>query len=152
MSAEQMRKLMEAVAPSIEKRSSCGCGPNCKCGGRCGGRCGDENCPCECGQHTGIGINECGLSVYEDEEYDDSEFDWKSEMESGIVISDNTRGGYDLTADGKYIDNYSDWDDVTLAAKQWMEQNQYWPNIFFINDHGNVTHMDIDGNEIDSIV
>lgn len=40
----------------------CGCGEDCKCGGTCGGKCGDEKCPCECGERTGVGVNECSLS------------------------------------------------------------------------------------------
>ena len=63
---------------------------------------------------------------YEDDSIEDEDkFDWESEMESGIVIQDNSRGGYDLTADGKYIGNYPEWDDVTLAARQWMEEVYY---------------------------
>jgi len=239
MSAKDMRKLMESITPVINESTGCDCGPDCKCGGSCGGKCGDEGCPCECGERTGVGINECSSSIYEsvqlnessvyeeskfisimswfmapsgmpakheaadqlkkkfpeatpwewtsgfkvylraqklneqddhggygnaemqasadfhdhEMDTDDEEpFDWHGEMESGIVISDNTRGGYDVSADGKYIDNYSDWKDAILAVKQWMEQNQYYPNMFFVNDHGNVTHIDTDGNEIDSIV
>lgn len=45
-----------------EDKAVCECGPNCKCGGTCGGKCGDENCPCECGERTGVGVNECGIS------------------------------------------------------------------------------------------
>lgn len=222
MTANEMRNLMEALNPVITEQKSCGCGPDCKCGGACGGTCGDESCPCECGGRTGVGVNECGMSVYEggmpssvikskqrfdamtpeefrermdslyaekgitddaakeehlrkmawrhgygkmasnyydkytsgiSEDVDDNEeFDWQSEMETGVVITDNTRGGYDLSAEGKSIGNFSEWDDVMFAATQWMEQNQYWPNIFFVNDHGNVTHIDKDGNEINSIV
>jgi len=40
-----MRTILESMNAS---ESSCGCGPDCLCGGNCGGKCGDENCPCEC--------------------------------------------------------------------------------------------------------
>ena len=88
----------------------------------------------------------------EEEPNDEEHFDWQQEMESGIVIHDNTRGGYDLSAESKYLGNYPDFDDALQAAHNWKEKNQYWPNMFFVNDHGNVTHINDKGEEIDSIV
>ena len=57
---KQLSELNEAV--SITEDADCGCGSNCKCAGQCDGKCGDENCPCECGERTGKGLNECRLS------------------------------------------------------------------------------------------
>lgn len=59
---KNMRSILESINLS---ESSCGCGPDCKCGGSCAGKCGDENCPCECGARTGVGINECSISISE---------------------------------------------------------------------------------------
>lgn len=47
-----------------EHTHSCGCDENCKCGASCEGKCGDEHCPCECGDRTGVGTNQCDLSVH----------------------------------------------------------------------------------------
>lgn len=85
-------------------------------------------------------------------ENDEEEFDWKSEMETGVVIQDNTRGGYDVGSEGKHLGHFDDMDEALAAIEQWMKKNQYFPNIFFVNDHGNVSHIDKDGNEIQSIV
>ena len=52
-------------ASELLEHTSCDCGSDCKCGGSCEGKCGDEHCPCECGDRTGVGINECGSSIYE---------------------------------------------------------------------------------------
>lgn len=82
----------------------------------------------------------------------EEEFDWQSEMETGIVIQDNTRGGYDVGSEGKFIGHYDDMDEALAVIDQWMKKNQYFPNIFFVNDHGNVSHIDQKGNEIQSIV
>ena len=46
----------------LHENLGCGCADACICGGHCGGKCGDENCPCECGERTGKGLNECRLS------------------------------------------------------------------------------------------
>jgi len=113
------------------------------------------------------GCHRCGYKPFDEklngmrEEFDahmsdetdgEDDFDWQSEMEHGITITDITQGGYDISAEGKYIDNVKEMDDALLAVGIWMDQNQYYPNVFFINDHGNVTQIDKDGNEISSIV
>ena len=28
--------------------------------------------------------------------------------------------------------------DVEIDVKNWMDENAYWPNVWFISDHGNV--------------
>lgn len=93
-----------------------------------------------------------GEDFDDDYDADEEHFNWQEEMETGVVIHDNPRGGYNLSAEGRYIDNYPNWDDALAAANEWMRKHQYWPNLFFVNDHGNVTHMDYKGNEINSVV
>ena len=89
-------------------------------------------------------------SMREDE--DEEEFDWKSEMETGIVIGEYRGGKYTVTADGKHLDNFKDWDDMMKAISRWMDVNNYWPNIFHVNERGNVSHIDKEGNEIKGVV
>lgn len=69
MSAEDMRKLMESITPVINEMTGCDCASDCECGGSCEGKCGDASCPCECGDRTGVGINECGSSIYEQDDH-----------------------------------------------------------------------------------
>ena len=128
MSAEVMRKLMESMSMASDKTGpSCGCGPECKCGGTCGGQCGDENCPCECGQHTGIGVNECGLSITENNEltessvYEESKFisimNWfmaPSGMPAKHQAADILREKYPEAEPWKWTSGYS----VYLRAKK----------------------------------
>lgn len=103
-------------------------------------------------EFTAFMKQELGIEDEDDLDEQEDDFDWQSEMETGIIITDNTRGGYDVSAEGKFIDNFAEWDEAMNAVTQWMKQHQYFPNVFFVNDHGNVTHIDKDGNEINSIV
>jgi len=69
------RVLMNAGLPIIadskktiteSKIESCGCGPDCKCGGKCGAKCGSKGCCCDCGERTGNrNMNECSASISE---------------------------------------------------------------------------------------
>jgi hypothetical protein len=100
----------------------------------------------------------------DDEENDepsdeDEDFDLKSELESGFVIGD-ARGGYALSVEGRYLDTIphevpvrgrfgraseetlSGWDVALRTALQWMEDKQYWPNLFHVNERGNVDLLD----------
>ena len=58
----KIREIMDLVE---SHNLSCGCPSDCKCAGDCDGKCGDEHCPCECGQRTGVGTNQCDVSVHE---------------------------------------------------------------------------------------
>lgn len=76
-------------------------------------------------------------------EEDDEDFDPKEEMRTGIVIKDRVRGGYDVSAEGRFVAHYDDWDKTIRAIAVQMEKEQYWPNVFFVNDHGNVDWLNI---------
>lgn len=73
------------------------------------------------------------------------DFDLKSEMESGIVISEARLGssGYSLSADSKYVGYFGSFADTLRAAVAWMNKNNYWPNVFYVNDHGNVDLLSV---------
>lgn len=54
-----------------------------------------------------------------------------------------------LTADvANSMPDFQKW----AAIRAWMEESQYWPNIWSVNDHGNVTLHDKDGNVLGGIV
>lgn len=71
---------------------------------------------------------------------DDS--DLSSEMESGAVISQSVRSlysRYSLAFNGRRVREFSSFEEAASAAVNIMDQQQYWPNMFFVNDHGNVS-------------
>jgi hypothetical protein len=76
----------------------------------------------------------------------------REEMASGAVIRENRRGGYDVSFDGKHMGSHPDMADALRAINQRMHQHGYYPNIYFVNDHGNVDLLDSKGKILDSRV
>jgi hypothetical protein len=48
----------------------------------------------------------------------------------------------------KFLRDFTEEEDALAFVKEHMEENQYWPNIWWISDHGNYWQIDLDGNEI----
>jgi hypothetical protein len=40
--------------------------------------------------------------------------------------------------------NYDSDDELWCRAKQWMDDNGYWPNAFSLSDHGNLNQIDLE--------
>jgi hypothetical protein len=68
--------------------------------------------------------------------------------EEDCFISDVVHGGYDVSCGGKYIGHYKEWDDALKAVNDWQKKHKFWPNIWTVNDHGNVMPIDSKGKEI----
>jgi len=97
---------------------------------------------------------------YIEEFYDDDEdalagFDDKIEEvpheaddEEDCFITDNTRGGYDVSCGGKFISNSKEFEEALEAVKTWQEKERYYPTIWHVSDHGNKIPIDSEGNEI----
>lgn len=49
---------------------------------------------------------------------------------------------------GKFLGKFPKSDEAFAAIREAMEKAQYWPNIYSVNDHGNVTLHDSKGNHI----
>ena len=73
----------------------------------------------------------------EEEEEEDDDFDLDGEMEEGLVIQD-ARGRLSVTLGGKSLGTFGDFDDALLAGAQAMHAQNFFPNVFHVNDHGNV--------------
>ena len=66
-----------------------------------------------------------------------------------FVIEDCTRGGYNLgSQDYGFLGNFTEMDNALIAFKGWCKENNYFPSLYFMSDHGNLTPIDYDGNEI----
>ena len=61
------------------------------------------------------------------------------------MISDIPRGGWSVDeVEGKHVGTYIELADVEVAIKAKMEADRFWPNVWIVSDHGNVSlyHMD----------
>jgi len=69
-------------------------------------------------------------------------------MYDNITIQDSGPLGckYTVMFCGKFLGEFVEWDDITAAIKQKCEDEQYWPDIYYTNDHGNVNLIDCEGN------
>lgn len=55
--------------------------------------------------------------------------------EHDVVIQPNG----DIYSDGKLITHANDdWDLDREAIEEWMQVNQFWPNVWMLSDHGNL--------------
>lgn len=45
--------------------------------------------------------------------------------------------------EGDFLGEFVEWDDAAKAIRDKMEKEQFWPNVWFIDDHGGVEHADI---------
>jgi hypothetical protein len=64
--------------------------------------------------------------------------DEKPDFEGNYTITDRTRGGYSVGLDKTHLGEFDDFDKALLFIAQNMEDGKYWPDVYFINDHGNV--------------
>ena len=43
----------------------------------------------------------------------------------------------------QYLGEYPEMQDAEFAIVQWMQVNSYWPDVWFVDDHGGVTQHKI---------
>lgn len=55
------------------------------------------------------------------------------------IISDARGGGYSLSFSGKCIDDFTELKLLYQHLAELMEKHKFWPEVYFINDHGNVS-------------
>lgn len=69
------------------------------------------------------------------EDEDEDDFDLRSEMQEGFVIND--KRGYSVSLSGRHIGSFSEMNGALKCVVERMEKDHYWPNVFYVNDHGN---------------
>jgi hypothetical protein len=72
--------------------------------------------------------------------------------EDAVVISDQRGRGYTVMVGREAVARVADWDEAVRAANAWMKRNQYWPNLYYINERGNIDLLDQNGNILASWV
>lgn len=54
---------------------------------------------------------------------------------------------YSVSCGSKFIDNFEEINDAINAIKTWQTENNYYPNTWFVSDHGNIELMNINTND-----
>lgn len=55
---------------------------------------------------------------------------------------------YSVSCGGKFLKECSEMDEALEAVQQWKDENKWFPNTWFVSDHGNAWLIDEEGNEI----
>jgi len=75
---------------------------------------------------------------FEDEELEDGG-DRPDILDDDYVITDRPMHGYTLTCGNKTLGEGLSYDDAISMIEDRMERDQFWPNVWEINDHGNIS-------------
>lgn len=70
----------------------------------------------------------------------------QSDLQSGECATINDKD--EVFFCGKLLGKFPDRDEAFAAIREAMDAAKYWPNIYSVNDHGNVTLHDSQGNHI----
>lgn len=83
----------------------------------------------------------CGMPLNENQEEE-----YQPEEDDCFVESDGFK--LSVSCGNKFIGKYVEDDDAWNAVKEWKKKNNYFPNTWFVSDHGNISIVDDDGNEL----
>ena len=64
-------------------------------------------------------------------------------QEEDITIASNGFKHSVGIVNGEFIGEYTEYQDAENAVKDWMTENQFFPNVWNISDHGNATLLNI---------
>ena len=64
-------------------------------------------------------------------------------MREGGVVGDARGGGYNATLAGKSLGHFKSRGGAFKAIAQAMERDQFYPNVFYVNDRGNTNLMTV---------
>ena len=53
-----------------------------------------------------------------------------------------------VSCGGKFIGEFNSDEEALEAIRNWQDEHQWWPNIWFVSDHGNYTLIDRNGKEV----
>lgn len=68
--------------------------------------------------------------------------------EEGDCFIESTGSKYNISCDSKHIGEFIEMEDVLNRIKQWKKENNFYPNTWFISDHGNINLINDDGDII----
>lgn len=69
--------------------------------------------------------------------FDPEDFDLNAEMEAGAVIA-LVRGRYSVFIEQVHVETVGTMEAALKLVAEEAERTNYYPNTFYVNDHGNV--------------
>ncbi len=71
------------------------------------------------------------------------------DLQTEAVLSDARGGGYNLSIEGKHIRKFgADRDEAVRYVSRWMKEHNFRPNLYYVNDHGNIDLLDNETGEV----
>jgi len=70
----------------------------------------------------------------------------RMDREDCILSSDGNK--YSVSCAGEFLGDFVEYETAMDVIKDWREENGYYPNIWFVSDHGNSWKIDDNGEEI----
>jgi hypothetical protein len=87
-------------------------------------------------------------------EEQEPEYEYPDEtvLQNEAVITSPASGKETLTIEGKHIGKYSSVQEALGAFWLWTRKHEFYPMLYLVNERGNVTLIDYEGNELASWV
>lgn len=84
------------------------------------------------------------IEAYQDVVNEGSER-FEPDYENDIFMEYNNRDGrYDVSSSGKHLKGGMGWDDAIEFILEWMEESNWYPNVWDIDDHGGLRLVNLD--------
>jgi hypothetical protein len=77
---------------------------------------------------------------------DDDDYPYVPENDDDYISDD--RGGYAVSHAGRYVGTYERYERAGAALYLARARSQYWPNVWYVNDHGNTTLCVFEGHNL----
>jgi hypothetical protein len=78
--------------------------------------------------------------------------DLRTKIQDDDCIISDSRNGYIVKCELDNLGEFLEMDECLDAINNWMKRNNFYPNIYFINDHGNIHLINLQGKIIQSQV
>jgi hypothetical protein len=88
------------------------------------------------------------LEYIDDTSNDDNSDPLPTEPEEEDCIVSSNGWKLSVSCGGKFIGEFEEDDQAYAAVREWKKRNNYFPNTWFISDHGNASLVDDNGNII----
>ncbi len=86
-----------------------------------------------------------GGSLSKDEQ---TAIDNQPDYENDCFIDNSPHSGVNVSCAGKFLGHFEETDNALKAIADWQKNNNWFPTIWHVSDHGNMWPVDSEGNQI----